>query len=189
LDALAARVKKLTLQMATLVQGRRVGNARQAALPAPSTDSDDEGAGSHDSAPAAYGALSALPLTHDLERDWQVVDTSDPAYVAASHQQYLQATHANKPSVSEPAAEAAYGAQGVKHPMDAALEDEEYKARCAEYDAYRAQQEKEEEGCKWAKKLLDAWEERQRQQQNEQKNSIWDCSAETAHPAKGKKPI
>jgi hypothetical protein len=152
--------------MATLMQGRRVGNAHQAALPAPSTGFDDQGAGFHNSAPAAYSALSAMPPTHDLERNWQVVDTSDPAYVAASHQQYLQATQANKSSVSEPAAEAAYGAQGVKHPMDAALEDEEYKARCAEYDAYHAQQEKEEEGRKWAEKLLDAWEERQRQQQN-----------------------
>jgi hypothetical protein len=153
--------------MATLVQGRRVGNAGQAALPAPSTGSDDEVAGSHDSAPAAYGALSALPPTHDLEQDWQVVDTSDPAYVAASHQQYLQATQANKSSVSEPAAEAAYGVQGVKHPMDLTLEDEEYKARCAEYDAYRAQKEKEEEGRKWAEKLLDAWEERQLKRQSE----------------------
>jgi hypothetical protein len=138
------------------VQGRRVGNARQAALPAPSTGFDDEGAGFHHSAPAAYGALSAMPPTHDLERDWQVVDSRDLAYVAASHQQYLQATQANESSVSEPAAEAAYGAQGVKHPMDAALGDEEYKAWCAEYDAYRAQKKKEEEGRKWAKKLLDA---------------------------------
>ena len=51
--------------------------------------------------------------------------------------------------------------------MDAAFEDEEYKARCAEYDAYRAQREKEEEGRKWAEKLLDAWEERQLKRQDE----------------------
>ncbi|GAQ90914.1 hypothetical protein KFL_007020010 [Klebsormidium nitens] len=121
LDALAAQVEKLTLQMATLVQGRRVGNAHQAALPGPSAGSDDEGAGALDSTPAAYGALVG----------------------------------------------AAYSAQGAKHPMDAAFEDEEYKARCAEYDAYRAQREKEEEGRKWAEKLLDAWEERQLKRQDE----------------------
>jgi hypothetical protein len=51
--------------------------------------------------------------------------------------------------------------------MDAALEDKEYKAWCAEYDAYRAQKEKEEEGRKWAKKLLDACEERQLKRQSE----------------------
>jgi hypothetical protein len=87
--------------------------------------------------------------------------------VATSYQQYLQATQVNKSAVSEPAAEAAYGTQGVKHPMDATLEHEEYKARCAEYDAYRAQKKKEEEGRKWAEKPLDAWEERQLKRQSE----------------------
>jgi hypothetical protein len=168
-DALAAQVKKLTLQMATLVQGRRFGNARQAALPEHPTGSDDEGAGTHDSKPAAYSALGAqLPPTYDLARKWQVVDTSDPAYVAAFHRQYLQATQANDSHAPKPAADAAYSAQGAKHPtLKAAFEDKEYKARCAEYDAYRKQKEKEEEGRKWAEKLLDAWEERQLKRQDE----------------------
>jgi hypothetical protein len=140
LDALAAQVEKMTLQMATLVQGRRIGNAHQAALPGLSAGSDDESAAPLDSTPAAYGALCAQPPpTYDLERDWQIVGTSDPAYVAASNQQYLQATQSNKAPVSEPAVDAAYSAQGAKHPMDAAFEDDEYKARCAEYDAYCAQ--------------------------------------------------
>jgi hypothetical protein len=167
-DALAAQVEKLTLQMATLAQGRRFGNARRAALPEHPTGSDDEGAGAHDSKPAAYSALGAqLPPTYDLARDWQVVDTSDPAFVAASLKQYLQAAQTHDSLVYEPAAGAAYGAQGAKHPMDAAFEDEEYQARCAAHDAYRAQKEKEEEGRKWAEKLLDAWEERQLKRQGE----------------------
>jgi hypothetical protein len=83
-DALAAQVEKLTLQMASLVQGRRFGNARQAALP------------DHDSKPAAYSALGAqLPPTYDLAPDWQVVDTSIPAYVSVSHRHFLQGTQAN----------------------------------------------------------------------------------------------
>jgi hypothetical protein len=116
-DALAGQVEKLTLQMATLVQGRRCGNPRQAALPEHPTGSDDEGAGIQDAKPAAYGA--------------------------------------------------AYSAQVAQHPMDAAFEDEEFQARCAAHDAYRAQREKEEEDRKWAKKLLDACEEWQLKRQNE----------------------
>jgi hypothetical protein len=51
--------------------------------------------------------------------------------------------------------------------MDAAFEDKEYQARCATHDVYCAQKEKEEEGRKWAEKLLDAWDERQLKQQGE----------------------
>jgi hypothetical protein len=163
-DALAAQVEKLTLRMATFV----FGNARQAALPEHPTGSDDEGAVTHDPKPAAYGAVDGhQPPTCDLARDWQVVDTSDPASVAASLKQYLQAAQTHNSSVSEPAAGAAYRAQSAQHPMDAAFENEEYQARCAAHDAYGAQREKEEEGRKWPEKLLNAWEERQLKRQNE----------------------
>jgi hypothetical protein len=90
------------------MQDRRVGHARQAAIQQHPAGSDDEEDEATHPKQAAYSALGAQRPTYDLAHDWQVVDTNDPAYVAASHQQYLQATRTNASRASKQAADTAY---------------------------------------------------------------------------------